>query len=273
MVINDTSGHLSQVKVLDFGLSIVVTEVSSKLTRHMSRTLACMAPELFKGQQASKASDLYAVGLIAYELFANRYPFDISNIGVLINNILNTEANLSGCGLSQELSAVIGRLLAKDPKDRYEVADDVIGALYSATLQPLPEIIEIRESFLQAARFVGRDDELSKLSTHLSNILVGKGSSCLIAGESGIGKSRLLEELRTVAPVHGALVIRGQAVSEGGSPYQVWRDVVRCLCLLEDITDDEAAISKTSVPDIGVVLGRDISDAPFLIHRHHSSNY
>src|SRR5207248_1602848 len=129
--------------------------------------------------------------------------------------------------------------------------DDVIGALCAATDQPLPaETIEIRESFLQAARFVGREDELSELSARLSDALAGKGSVCLVAGESGIGKSRLIEELRTLALVDGALVIRGQAVSDGGSAYQVWRDVLRWLCVLDDLTDEEASVLKAVVPDI-----------------------
>src|SRR5262249_19857271 len=145
---------------------------------------------------------------------------------VLINGILNATADLAACHINDSVSAVLVRLLEKNPTDRCENADDVIGALCAATEQPLPpETIEIRESFLQAARFIGRDDELSELSLSLSDALSGKGSARLVAGESGIGKTRLLEELRTLALVEGALVIRGQAVSEGGSPYQVWRDV------------------------------------------------
>jgi len=72
----------------------------------------------------------------------------------------------------------------------------------------------------------------------------------------------LLEELRTLALVKGAVVLRGQAVSEGGGVYQVWRDMLPFLCILTDLDDVEASILKPLVPDIGNLLGRDIPDPP-----------
>ena len=59
----------------------------------------------------------------------------------------------------------------------------------------------------------------------------GKGSLWLIGGESGVGKSRLIEELRTRALIEGVLTLRGQTVSAGGLPYQLWRDPLRRLIL------------------------------------------
>lgn len=93
-------------------------------------------------------------------------------------------------------------------------------------------------------------------------MLQGQGSGWLVGGESGVGKSRLLEELRTQALVKGALVLRGQAVEGGGLPYQLWREPLRRLLLHSSLSDLEAGIFKELVPDIAFLLGRWVADAP-----------
>jgi|GEM_PF-1317868 serine/threonine protein kinase/tetratricopeptide (TPR) repeat protein len=253
-----------QVKVVDFGLSIETrTHSSMDSTQTTAGTLPYMAPELFHGAPVSRASDLYAVGIIAYELFTGHLPFSTHNIAVLVNEVLNKTVNVHNIALEENLAIVLERLLAKNKEERSSDARQVIQDLCQATNLPLPpETKAIRESFLQAAKFVGRKAELSQLTDALNAALEGHGSSQLVSGESGVGKSRLLEELRTLALVKGAFVLRGQAVSEGGRVYQVWRDMLPFLCILTDLDDAEASILKPIVPDISNLLGRDIPDPP-----------
>jgi hypothetical protein len=255
-----------QVKVVDFGLSITTKSPSVKhVTQTTAGTLAYMAPELFQGEPVSRASDLYAVGVMAYELFAGRHPFNVNNLAMLVNETLNKPADVRSIGLDEPLADVLERLLAKTEQDRYSDVGDVIRDLCQAADLPLPpETVAIRESFLQAAKFVGRDIEFSQLADALDEALAGHGSTHLVGGESGVGKSRLLDELRTLALVKGALVLRGQAVSEGGSTYHMWRDVLRWLSILTDLNDEEASILKALVPDLSDLLDRPIADAPVL---------
>ena len=252
-----------QVKVLDFGLS-VTREKASEPTTGTAGTLAYLAPELLVEQPPSEASDLYAIGVIAYELFVGKYPFDETNITAMIKQILAAEPVIPD-SVAPELSAVVRKLMAKTPSDRYHSAEEVIAALSAAINQPIPtETTTIRESFLQAARLVGRSAELSRLSAVLSEAIQGKFSAWLVGGESGVGKSRLLNEIRTLAMVQGALVLQGQGLSEGSSPFQVWREAMRWMCLFTDLSDLEAGVLKALVPDISALLQRDIPDAPAL---------
>jgi serine/threonine protein kinase/tetratricopeptide (TPR) repeat protein len=248
-----------QVKVLDFGLAMVLAQ-GRALGHSLAGTPAYMAPELYLGFPASKSSDLYAVGVIAYELFAGRSPFPADNFGALRTAVLETTPDVSS--LDPRLAPVVARLLAKEARDRYADAAEVMAALADATGQPLRvETPHTRESFLQAAELVGREPELSRLAVVLDDLVKSKGSAWLIGGESGVGKSRLLEELRARALVDGVTVLRGQEVSEGGGPYQVWRDVLRWLLLLTDPADHEAGVLKALVPDLRALLDRDVPDA------------
>jgi tetratricopeptide (TPR) repeat protein len=109
---------------------------------------------------------------------------------------------------------------------------------------------------------VGRDQELAHLTHALNEAKEGRGSAWLIGGESGVGKSRLINELRTRALVRGALVLHGQGVSGGGLSFQLWREPLRLMALSTPLSDLDAGILKQIVPDIGTLLGREIHDAP-----------
>ncbi|MDQ7035991.1 MAG: AAA family ATPase [Anaerolineae bacterium] len=118
----------------------------------------------------------------------------------------------------------------------------------------------MRESFLQAARFVGRDTEMRELTHSLNQAVDGESAAWLLAGESGVGKSRMIDELRTLALVKGAHVVRGQAVEVGSRPFQMWQMALRWLCLLdENLSDSEVALLKNFISDIDTLIGRDVS--------------
>lgn len=250
-----------QVQVLDFGLA------AQRGIQGTSGTLNYMAPEILYDEPVSESSDLYAVGVMAYELFAGRHPFaDAANATELITHIFETTPDVSALPISFDLQNVIARLLEKQAGNRYATADDVIAAINDALDGPQVayETAATRESFLQAAEFVGRSSELEVLSDALSQTIDSMGSAWLVGGESGVGKSRLLDELRTQALVSGILVLRGQAIAEGGASYQMWRPVLRYLCLTTDLTALEASVLKALIPDIDMLVGWNVTAAPDL---------
>jgi predicted ATPase/tRNA A-37 threonylcarbamoyl transferase component Bud32 len=250
-----------QIKVLDFGLGV--------LRKHgretaVAGTLAYIAPELIQGGSPSDASDLYAVGVIAYELFTGFHPLDLTS-NTLINDILRKEPDLSLIDETPELADVLKRLLSKYPEQRYRDAPETIYAFGEALDQVLHvETPATRESFLRAAPFIGRSQYLSTLLQKLDSVTDDSGYVCLIGGESGVGKSRLLDEFRAHALVKGMQVLRGQAINEVGDPFHLWRDVLRWLCILVDLEDREIAILKPLVNDIATLVEKETPDAPEL---------
>lgn len=249
------------VKVLDFGLSIMHERHQDANEDLTAGTLAYMAPEALTGAQGSITVDLYAVGMMGYEMIAGKHPFNLDESALLINQILMEVPDVEALDVSLELATIFDQLLQKDPDARYQTAQEVIDKLNQVSAAPnLLETKAIRESFLQAARFVGRNTEMTQLTASLNQAVDGESAAWLLAGESGVGKSRIIDELRTLALVKGAHVVRGQAVEVGSRPFQMWQMALRWLCLLdENLTDDEIALLKNFITDIDTLIGRDVS--------------
>jgi len=216
-----------QVKVLDFGIA---QDMSDSRIRHApAGTLIYIAPEILLDQPASVQSDLYAFGVIAYEIFTEHLPFE-GDLGSVIADILARSPDLSQ--LPDSVTELMGKLLSKEAQDRCASAEVVIEALCQATAAPKPaESWALRETLLTGAQFVGRKDELDTLRDALQAAFEGQGSAWLVGGESGVGKSRLMEELRIQAQVDGALTLYGQAIPEGSVPFRLWHDTLRYLLL------------------------------------------
>jgi tetratricopeptide (TPR) repeat protein len=252
-----------QVRVLDFGLSVPRASIEAGPS-DLGGTLDYMAPEILDGSgRPSEASDLYALGLVAYEIFAAEYPFPRKDALALQRAILKTTLPRGDEKIDPRLLPILRRLLARNPAERYRDAGDVIRDLGVAVDQPFPvETVATRESLLQAAPFVGRTAEIEKLTEIVAQAAEGAGSAWLVGGESGVGKSRLIGEIRTRALVSGMIVVRGQGMSQGGGPYHVWRDILARLILGVELSDTEAAVLQDIVPNIGVVLARRLTPPP-----------
>ncbi|WP_224364560.1 ATP-binding protein [Hyalangium versicolor] len=275
-------GH---VKLLDFGLAVSMEQRAQALR---SGTRGYLAPEVLRGEPPSELSDLYSVGVIAHELFVGRRPLEPrsprpspdedSPADSLEADLIwfasqwftsafkETEARVTREPveipetLEPRLARFLRGLLTLEPRERFPNAEAVIAALCEAMHQPLPaETVAARESFLQGARFVGRQREMARLNLALNEAEEEtRGSAWLVGGESGVGKSRLLAEFRIVAMVRSAVVLRGQSITSGGSAYHAWRQVLRSLVLLTSLEAREAAIFRPLVPDIAELLQRDI---------------
>jgi tetratricopeptide (TPR) repeat protein len=256
-------GHAACAKVVDFGIACVREHAQAT---ELAGTLPYMAPELFAGREPTEASDIWAVAVMAHELLLGAHPLgDREGIDLVRAIVEDHPIFADDARLGPELSAALRRALSRDRRDRYPDAGAFAHALaLAAGLDPPAETAEIRESFLQAASFVAREGELSTLRRALDEARAGRGSLWLLGGESGVGKSRLLDELRALALLGGTRVVRGQGVSAGGALYQVWRGALRPLCLEATIGDLDAGVLRGAVPDIAALLERHVPKPPEL---------
>lgn len=259
------AAHGLQVKLLDFGLALWKPGINLERPE-VAGTVGYIAPEILLGAIPSAAADLFAVGIIAHELLLGEHPRAARQTAEIIQDFLGSENIFTeDARLPPMLAAVLRRALCRAPTERFADAASFGQALAQATGLPLPlESIEIRESFLQAASFVAREEELASLRQALEQACAGNGGVWLVGGESGVGKSRLLEELRTWSLVHGTQVVRGQAINAGAATYQIWQGVLRPLCLDVELDDLDAGVLSAAVSDIAMLLERPIPEPPLL---------
>jgi tetratricopeptide (TPR) repeat protein len=255
LVVNN--GDTKQVKVLDFGLAMHRDDHQLGINEVVVGTLAYIAPETLTKGIFNEASDLYSFGMIAYELLSGQYPFNNSSYQSLIYDALNKIPDVTQLDVPEPLTMVLMRLLSKEAEDRFADGREILKVYAEYTQQPhLYETVAVRESFLQGAEFVGRADEMALFTQKLDDAQAGVGSLVLVGGESGVGKSRLLSEIRTQTLVRGVQTVNAQAIKEGGTAFYMWRDVFKRMMLLvgTDPTPENirhASVLKPFIADIG----------------------
>jgi len=134
-VLLDGSGH---VLVTDFGIAKAAQEASaSQLTTEgmVVGTPHYMSPEQATGERVDGRSDIYALGVVLYQMLAGTPPFE----GESAQSVLMKQATVEPVPIRQlrgdvpaALAAVIERMLAKDPAERYQTAEELSRALVDA---------------------------------------------------------------------------------------------------------------------------------------------
>lgn len=118
-----------EVKLLDFG--IAKSESSDRLTATGSviGTLEYLSPEQIMGGVADARSDIWALGVLLYEMVTGRVPFQAITIGELCKKIEKVDyapPNVLNPAVPREVTAIITRCLRKNPMDRYRTAGDLL---------------------------------------------------------------------------------------------------------------------------------------------------
>ncbi len=114
------------VKIGDYGLSKFIA-----VSRHSAQTASVgtvhyMAPEIGSGDY-SKGVDIYAMGVMLYEMVLGKVPFEGSSMAEVLMKHLTTQPELDE--LSPQFGKVIRKALQKDPKDRYQSVEEMIDDL------------------------------------------------------------------------------------------------------------------------------------------------
>jgi serine/threonine protein kinase/tetratricopeptide (TPR) repeat protein len=141
-----------RAKILDFGLARRLAPGQLKQLSEsratfstageggaVAGTLSAMAPELLRGEQADQRSDIWALGVLLYEMVAGARPFSGATAFELTGSILHEPPPSLPARVPSSLQAIIRRCLAKDPRERYPAADEVLTALEAVrTPQQMP---------------------------------------------------------------------------------------------------------------------------------------
>ncbi len=206
------------IKLMDFGL---MHQLGTPAGGVLKGTPHYMAPEVPRGGVIDARTDLYSLGVLAFELATGRFPFQGKTMMELISAHLNQPPpRLQPLRkVPPELEALVLKLLAKEPKDRFQSTSELLAHLSAICGQSVAEEGYVgRTSYLHCADLVGRDEEQRALKLILDRLLEGDGKSIFVTAPAGIGKTRLLQEFRLAVKIADVPFLVGQCRAEGQAP-------------------------------------------------------
>jgi serine/threonine-protein kinase len=132
------------VKIMDFGIAKSIL-AASKLTQTgiALGTAGYLAPEQIQGRTVDARTDIFALGVVAYELVTGVRPFESATLSNVLYKILNEEPQYpseSDISCSPGLEAIIRRCMAKEPDERYQTGAELVAGLREIAIEGSPDI-------------------------------------------------------------------------------------------------------------------------------------
>jgi eukaryotic-like serine/threonine-protein kinase len=224
-------------KLLDFGLALERGRIDEELAREMRivGTAAYLAPEYVEKLVVTPAVDVYALGVLAFQLVAGVSPFGDTPhvVSRERRSLVVPRASRINPEVPRDLDELIDQMLAANPARRpgaLQVAMRLAGSLS----QPRP--------LRRAQHFVGRERELAQLARHIADP-APRARFMVVTGPSGVGKTALVEEAVGRARLAGTLpelVWRGRCHERELVPFRAFDFVIDDLAA-ELAHDDELA--------------------------------
>ena len=162
-----------EIKILDFGLAKL--REASLLTKEGTTmgTVAYMSPEQARGEETDERTDIWALGVITYEMLAGRRPFSGEFSDAVIYAILHEEPKPVTSHVSEvptEVDSVVSRMLAKQPEERYTNLNEIL--------------IDLKLDKAESAAYILSTRRHPRLSS--SNRILSFGSILLLLVVAGI---------------------------------------------------------------------------------------
>ena len=222
IIIPDRS-RFSPIKLLNFGFAQIKDFNKITDSRNIIETFGYMSPEQggIIRKKVDNRSDLYSLGIIFYRLLSGQLPFKGTDIiSIMHQHVAMLPEPIADLAPSvpDTLERIVLKLIEKEPEQRYKSARRLLEDLRkfisgntAISLDETDEPIKLRTVTVLA----GRSNEYDRLIRIFDRALNGTGSICLISGEFGIGKSRLIDEMVSNIYYHRGTFIEGK-----GSPDQ-----------------------------------------------------
>ncbi len=240
-----------RIRVMDFGLAHAVTESRLTKTGTLVGTVAYLSPEQVAARAFDGRSDIYSLGVVLYECLVGEPPFtgEVQSILYRIVHEIPQPPRALGAEIREELQDIILRCLEKDPAKRPQKAGQVADALRRHRASLASD--EFRLSVVPSASrvlqrpslsvFIGREKEFAELQRRLNAAIGGDCQFAVVAGEPGIGKTRLLEELKNLATARKIRVLYGRFVEQDRSfSYQGFCELIQDYFRSRDATGSSA---------------------------------
>ena len=150
-----------EIKLLDFGIAKAGTSPSLTMTGDVIGTLQYLSPEQIRGGVADSRSDIWALGVLMYEMITGRLPFEATTLGDLCDKISKASypsPSVLRLSLPREVEGILSRCLKKKPEDRYQSAGDLLRDIRHArsvtqTLSTAPTLISRADKTAPAPLF------------------------------------------------------------------------------------------------------------------------
>jgi ABC-type transport system substrate-binding protein len=232
----DASGV--RVRVMDFGLAHATTESRLTKTGTLVGTVAYLSPEQVASRAFDGRSDIYSLGVVLYECLVGEPPFtgEVQSILYRIVHEIPQPPRTLGAEIREELQDIVLRCLEKDAGKRPQKAGQVAEALRRhksslATDEFRMSVVLSASRVIQRpalSAFIGREKEFAELQRRLNAAISGDCQFAVVAGEPGIGKTRLFEELKNLAIARKLRVLYGRFVEQDRSfSYQGFCELVQ----------------------------------------------
>ena len=140
-----------RLRILDLGVALNANDVNAQTIQNPG-TPSFMAPELFEGMQANAQTDIFAAGVTLYHLLTRKYPY--GEIEPFQYPKFGTPTPLSRYrpDMPAWLENIVSKAIARDPKLRFETAEEMLLALEHGELKPL--LAPARTPLIARARLV-----------------------------------------------------------------------------------------------------------------------
>ncbi|MGL1931934.1 MAG: diguanylate cyclase [Desulfotalea sp.] len=224
------------VALVDYGFSTDIPAMSARggEPEIIEGTLHYMSPEQTGriNRSLDHRSDFYSLGVALYEVLTGLLPFASEDLGEIIHCHIATEPMSPieiSADIPQVLSDIVMRCMEKDAKSRYQSAKglhhDLLRCLNeleeTGSIAPFPiGEADRSDKFTFPERLFGRDDELQTLHKHYQQVVKGNNAIVMITGQSGVGKTSLVQELnRTVVSGYGYIIYGKYDPYNRNKPY------------------------------------------------------